>query len=101
MTLPVVHMHDPVANPTTGSDLAPADVAELEAEIRALAKEKDAVILAHNYQLPEVQRVADQVFIPSAWRSPSSVWPSRAGTPFLCLRRHLIFLPPSFIIRSS
>ena len=61
MTLPVVHMHDPVANPTTGSDLAPADVAELEAEIRALAKEKDAVILAHNYQLPEVQRVADQV----------------------------------------
>jgi len=30
-------------------------------EIRALADERDAVILAHNYQLPEVQGVADYV----------------------------------------
>jgi len=36
-------------------------VAELEAEIRELARATDAVILAHNYQLPEVQRVADHV----------------------------------------
>jgi quinolinate synthase len=61
MTLPVVPIHDPVANPVTGSDLPAAEVAGLEAEIRALAKEKDAVILAHNYQLPEVQNVADHV----------------------------------------
>ena len=61
MTLPVVPMHDPVAHPAAGSDLTPAQVAELEAEIRALAREQDAVILAHNYQLPEVQRVADHV----------------------------------------
>jgi quinolinate synthase len=40
------------------SALAPASVAD---EVRALARERDAVILAHNYQLPEVQDVADYV----------------------------------------
>jgi quinolinate synthase len=38
---------------------APEDVRRLQDRIRALAAEKDAVILAHNYQLPEVQAVAD------------------------------------------
>ncbi|HUK45407.1 MAG TPA: quinolinate synthase NadA [Gaiellaceae bacterium] len=33
----------------------------LSEEVRALARERDAVILAHNYQLPEVQDVADFV----------------------------------------
>jgi quinolinate synthase len=61
MSLPLAPIHDPVANPQSGSDLGPADVAALEQEIRALAKERDAVILAHNYQLPEVQNVADHV----------------------------------------
>jgi quinolinate synthase len=36
-------------------------VPALEDEIRALAAERNAVILAHNYQVPEVQRVADYV----------------------------------------
>ena len=35
------------------------NVAELQAEVRALAEQRDAVILAHNYQLPEIQDVAD------------------------------------------
>ena len=39
----------------------PAETARLQAEIRALAKEKGAVIIAHNYQKPEVQDVADFV----------------------------------------
>jgi quinolinate synthase len=37
------------------------DVAALKDEVRALAKQRDAVILAHNYQLPEIQEVADYV----------------------------------------
>ncbi len=61
MTLPVVPIHDPVASPLAGSDLAPAQVADLEAEIRDLKRHHDAVVLAHNYQLPEVQAVADHV----------------------------------------
>ena len=30
-------------------------------EVRALAQQRDAVILAHNYQLPEIQDIADHV----------------------------------------
>ena len=37
------------------------NVPALQDEVRALAAERDAVILAHNYQLPEVQDVADFV----------------------------------------
>jgi quinolinate synthase len=37
------------------------DIPRLQAEVRALARERDAVILAHNYQVPEVQDVADYV----------------------------------------
>jgi quinolinate synthase len=33
----------------------------LHEEVRALARERGAVILAHNYQVPEVQEVADHV----------------------------------------
>jgi quinolinate synthase len=45
----------------TPPDLAPEDVPALQDEVRELARERDAVILAHNYQRPEVQDVADYV----------------------------------------
>src|ERR1700694_2518358 len=39
----------------------PRDIASMSAEIRELARQRNAVILAHNYQVPEVQDVADYV----------------------------------------
>src|ERR1700710_2499407 len=41
--------------------MAGENVPSLQAEVRALAEERNAVILAHNYQVPEVQDVADYV----------------------------------------
>ena len=37
------------------------NIPALQDEVRALARERGAVILAHNYQLPEIQEVADYV----------------------------------------
>jgi quinolinate synthase len=50
----------PVADPpfSIGPVLDPDEVARLQDEVRALAEERNAVILAHNYQVPEVQDVA-------------------------------------------
>jgi quinolinate synthase len=56
MNLPMAPSATPAAQP-----LELYNVAELQAEVRALARERDAVILAHNYQLPEIQDVADYV----------------------------------------
>jgi quinolinate synthase len=48
--------------PMAPSPTLPAeDVPALKEEVRALAQERGAVILAHNYQVPEVQDVADYV----------------------------------------
>ena len=48
----------PVITPTT---LSPAAIAALQQEIRTLARQRNAVILAHNYERPEVQDVAEFV----------------------------------------
>jgi quinolinate synthase len=48
--------------PMAPSPTLPAeDIPALKDEVRALAQERGAVILAHNYQVPEVQDVADYV----------------------------------------
>jgi quinolinate synthase len=45
----------------TQTSLSSEEIDALQAEVRALAKQRGAVILAHNYQVPEVQDVADYV----------------------------------------
>jgi quinolinate synthase len=49
----------PTIQPTFAPELSPEQIAELSDEVRALAAQRNAVILAHNYQLPEVQDVSD------------------------------------------
>ena len=53
----------PVVGGSPGADQPPLDLddAELEAEIRRLKKERNAVILAHYYQESEIQDLADFV----------------------------------------
>ena len=54
-TLPMA----PSGGPTEA--LSAAEIESLQAEVRALATARRAVVLAHNYQVPEVQDVADYV----------------------------------------
>jgi quinolinate synthase len=51
----------PTLSPGAAPPLSPPDLTRMQAEVRALAEERNAVILAHNYQVPEVQDVADFV----------------------------------------
>src|SRR3712207_597123 len=53
MQLPTAPTGAPIDAP-----LALEDIRALKDEVRALAEERNAVILAHNYQVPEVQDVA-------------------------------------------
>jgi quinolinate synthase len=51
----------PATGIATRTDGAMQDQAAWAAEIRRLARKRDAVILAHNYQAPQIQDVADHV----------------------------------------
>jgi len=49
------------AHPGQAAERDAEELGTLQAEVRRLARERSAVILAHHYQLPEVQSVADHV----------------------------------------
>jgi len=54
-------MNLPVIGPAGAAPLMLENIPALQDEVRALARARGAVILAHNYQLPEIQDVADYV----------------------------------------
>ena len=53
MNLPMLSSND--------APLLLENIPALQDEVRELARQRGAVILAHNYQLPEIQDVADYV----------------------------------------
>jgi quinolinate synthase len=50
-----------IEEPVPVLDLSSEEIEELTKEVRALAAERNAVVLAHNYQVPEIQDLADFV----------------------------------------
>jgi quinolinate synthase len=56
-----MHFPSGPAGATMDAPLLLEDIPALKREVRALAESRNAVILAHNYQVPEVQDVADFV----------------------------------------
>ncbi len=61
MNLPMAPTLPMAPSQAGGPALSSQEIADLQEEVRALAAERGAVILAHNYQLPEVQDAADYV----------------------------------------
>ena len=51
----------PTLQPTQPAALKPEEIRALSDEVRELARTRNAVILAHNYEVPEIQDVADFV----------------------------------------
>jgi quinolinate synthase len=72
----------PTIQPIAPEALSAAQIADLSEEIRALAAQRDAVILAHNYQLPEVQDVAD--FLGDSLGLSRQAAATEAGTIAFC-----------------
>jgi quinolinate synthase len=61
MNLPMAPTLPMAPSGPAGGGLSPAEITAMQAEVRELAAERRAVILAHNYQVPEVQDVAHYV----------------------------------------
>jgi quinolinate synthase len=61
MNLPMAPTLPMAPSQAAAGGLSPAEIAAMHEEVRELAAERGAVILAHNYQVPEVQDAADYV----------------------------------------
>src|ERR1700731_2064739 len=61
MAAPAVNLQRDVASGLSRNGATRGSSADLAKELRALATERNTVILAHNYQVPELQDVADFV----------------------------------------
>src|SRR5205085_9596177 len=61
MVAAAVNLQRDVASDLNRADASRSSTADLAKEIRAIATERNAIVLAHNYQVPEHQEVADFV----------------------------------------
>ncbi|HEX7611093.1 MAG TPA: quinolinate synthase NadA [Solirubrobacteraceae bacterium] len=61
MSLPMAGVLPMASSQNAPAALSESEITELKEEVRELAAQRNAVILAHNYQVPEVQDVADYV----------------------------------------
>ncbi len=59
--LPMAPTLPMIPEPAPQAALGPEEIAVLSDEVRTLAAKRNATILAHNYQVPEIQDVADYV----------------------------------------
>ncbi len=50
-----------IQGPPPAGELSRTEIERMSAEVKELARSRDAVILAHNYELPELQDLADYV----------------------------------------
>src|SRR5438067_3553076 len=66
----------------TDAPLMLENIPALQDEVRTRARERDAVILAHNYQLPEIQQVAD--YVGDSLGLSQQAAKSQAGTIVFC-----------------
>jgi quinolinate synthase len=61
MNLPMATTLPMAPTSPSRAELSSEEIERMQAEVRALAAKRGAVILAHNYQVPEVQDIADYV----------------------------------------
>ncbi|HEY4474961.1 MAG TPA: quinolinate synthase NadA, partial [Candidatus Paceibacterota bacterium] len=64
--IPEVDLGPPIEVPSIPTDANPVNISEVErqfyrSEINCLKKKTNAIILAHNYEPPDVQDVADYI----------------------------------------
>src|SRR5438270_9645698 len=82
MNLPMLGATDAPLMGATDAPLMLENIPALQEEARALAREHDAVILAHNYQLPEIQDIAD--FVGDSLGLSQQAARANAGTIVFC-----------------
>ena len=71
----------PLQPTNPGRTLTSAEYDTWAAEVKELARDRGAVILAHNYQVPEIQDIGDYVALDVRWPIRSTLTNFEPGKP--------------------